>query len=336
MKREMVVAGKKIGDTHPTFIIAEAGSNHNVDINMAKKLIDAASDAKADAVKFQIFKSNLLSSDKKEKYILRDYEFKRSWISKLDAYAKKKNIIFLATPFDLEAVDALDAIDIPAFKIASGDLTCTHLIEYIAKKKKPIFLSVGLGTIAEIKAAIETINQNGNKNVAILHCNVSYPTNPEDVNLNVIKTLRDLFSNPIGFSDHTLGISVPVASIALGACVIEKHFTLDKSLKGPDHFYALEPDELKKMVEAIRTVEKAFGSKEKFVTESEKENLVGSRRSIYAKDKIKKGSIINSEMITTLRPCIGIEAKDFNLVVGKRTSRKINKGEALQWNDLSD
>ena len=328
------IGDQLIGDKEPCFIIAEAGSNHNGSLEQAKKLIDVAVEAGADAVKFQIFKAEELSADKEIQRMLKKFELRRDWIAELSEHAKRKNIMFLATPFDMEAVDLLDEINVPAFKIASGDLTDLPLIKYIAEKGKPIILSVGLGSLEEIREALDVIYSTGNRNVALLHCVVSYPTKPEDANLNVIKTLKREFRVPVGFSDHTMEISVPIGAVALGADIIEKHFTLDRKLEGPDHPYALEPEELKIMVKGIRDVEKALGSGIKQVGEPERKELISARRSIHAKGDISKGTTITKDMIKIVRPCTGIEPKHLNRVLNAKAKKNILKDDVITWNDL--
>lgn len=332
--RKIRVSGRHIGEEEPCFIIAEVGSNHNGSLEQAKKLIDVAVKAKIDAVKFQIFKAEELSADEKTQRSLKEFELRREWIKELNEYAKRKNIMFLATPFDIEAVDLLDEINAPAFKIASGDLTDLPLIKYIAEKGKPIIQSVGLGSLDEIREALDVIYSTGNENVALLHCVVRYPTKPEDANLKVIKTLKREFQVPVGFSDHTMEISVPIGAVALGANIIEKHFTLDRKLEGPDHPYALEPEELKSMIKGIRDVEKALGSEIKQVGELERKGLVSARRSIHAKGDIPKGTTITKDMIKIVRPCTGIEPKHLNRVLNTKTKKNILKNDVITWNDL--
>ena len=332
--RKIKIGNKLIGEEEPCFIIAEVGSNHNGSLEQAKKLIDVAVDAEADAVKFQIFKAERLSADKKIQKILKKFEFKREWVKELSEYTKRKDILFLATPFDTEAVELSDKINIPAFKIASGDLTNLPLIKYIAKKGKPIILSVGLGTLEEIREALDVIYSTENENVALLHCVASYPTKPADVNLKVIETLKQKFQVPVGFSDHTMQISIPIGAVALGANIIEKHFTLDRKLEGPDHPYALEPEELEIMVKGIRDVEKALGSEIKQVGESERKGLVSARRSIHARGDIPKGTTITKDMIKIVRPCTGIEPKYLNQVLNTKAKKNILKDDVITWNDL--
>jgi len=253
-----------------TFIIAEAGSNHNQDFDMAIKLIDVAAEAKADAVKFQIYSADTLYPKRALKFpslrgenvynLLKSTEFPRERLPELSEYAAKKGIMFLATPFDCAAVGELDEIGVPAFKIASFEITDLDLLKYTASKQKPMIVSAGMANMGDIEDAIGAIRSVGNDDIVLLHCNSLYPTPPDAVNLRAIATIREAFKLPVGFSDHTLGIHISLAAAAMGACVIEKHFTLDRSLPGPDHSFAIEPDELKEMVRCIREIDTAKGS----------------------------------------------------------------------------
>jgi N-acetylneuraminate synthase/N,N'-diacetyllegionaminate synthase len=332
--KTVTIVDRVIGGNNPCYIMAEAGSNHNGSLEQAKELIDVAAESKADAVKFQLFKAESLSADKKTQEILKNLEFRRDWLKELNEYAKRKDIMFLATPFDTEAVELLDNINTPAFKIASGDLTNLPLIKYIAEKGKPIILSVGLGSLDEIREALDVIYSTGNENVAILHCAVTCPTKPEDVNLNVIKRLKQKFQVPVGFSDHTMEVSVPIGAVALGANIIEKHFTLDRKLEGPDHHYALEPEELENMVKGIREVETALGSGIKIVVDSERPRLVDARRSIFANVNIPEGTIITRDMLSILRPAVGIAPKYIDKIIGTQVKKDINAYEPITWDDV--
>jgi len=262
------IGDKLIGEEEPCFIIAEAGVNHNGSIELAKKLIDAAKDAGADAVKFQTFKTeNVVVKDaQKAEYqkettgegsqyeMIKKLELTEEDFRELADYAKEKDIMFLSSPFDKESVDLLNELDVPAFKVGSGEITNLPLLRYIAKKEKPIILSTGMSTLGEIEEALDVIRSEGVEDIILLHCVSNYPARIEDVNLRALGTLKQAFKLPVGFSDHTLGITAPIAAVALGACVIEKHFTLDRNLPGPDHKASLEPEELKEMAKAIREV----------------------------------------------------------------------------------
>jgi N-acetylneuraminate synthase/N,N'-diacetyllegionaminate synthase len=249
-------------------------------------------------------------------------------------HAKKKNIIFLSSPFDKDSVDLLDNLGVPAFKVASGEITNFPLLRYIAGKKKPIILSTGMSTIEEIEDAVNTLGKSGAKDVVLLHCVTSYPARIEDANLRTIVTLRNKFKLPVGFSDHTLSIAVPVAAAALGAVLIEKHFTLDKNLPGPDHRTSLGPDQLRDMIAAIRDVEKALGTGRRKLTKDEEKikNLV--RRSVVARVNIARGEVITESMLDIKRPGTGIDPRHMNLIVGKRARRNIARDEQIAFEEL--
>jgi len=331
-----------IGESEPIFIIAEAGSNHNQDLDTAKKLIDAASEAKADAVKFQTYSAETLYSRKTPEFsylkgqnvhdLVKSIELPGAWQQELAEYADKKGIIFLSTPFDYAAVDELGAIGVPAFKFASFEITDLELLKYTASKQKPMIVSTGMANLGEIEDAINAIRSAGNNDIVLLHCNSLYPTPPEVVNLRAMETMREAFKLPVGFSDHTLGIHISLAAAAMGACVIEKHFTLDRTLPGPDHSFAIEPDELKEMVRCVREIEKAKGSgiKERSELESE-EMYVKARRSIHANVDIPKGVKMTREMLVVKRPGYGIKPKFIDIVVGREANKDIKEDEWITW-----
>lgn len=343
MKEEIKIGDKIVGPNHPTYIIAEIGSNHNRDINIAKELIDKAAEADVDAVKFQTFKADKLYSKDTPKFskdniepfeLIKSIELPREWHKELFSYATNKNLHFLSSPFDYEAVDILDKIGVHAFKVASFEITDLELLKYIAKKKKPIILSTGMANIMEIKEALETIRSQGNDDIILLHCNSIYPSPVEIVNLNAIKTMYTAFKIPIGFSDHTIGIHIPVAAVAKGAKIIEKHFTLDKKMRGPDHHFAVEPSELKQMVQNIRDVEKAAGTGVKKVTKEEQEMYEKGRRSIIAAQDIKKGTKITKEMLIIKRPSFGIKPKFLEKIIGKTAKKDIKAEQWITWDDI--
>ncbi|AZR73886.1 N-acetylneuraminate synthase [Anoxybacter fermentans] len=336
-------------DLSSVFIIAEAGVNHNGDINIAKKLIDVAAEAGVDAIKFQTFKTEKLVSQGAPKA---DYQLKTTkksesqyqMIKKLELdktshvelmnYCKEKKIMFLSSPFDFESCDLLDELDIPFFKVPSGEITNLPFLKYIAEKQKPIILSTGMANIAEIYEALETIYSTGNRDVVVLHCVTEYPAPIEEVNLSAMLTIRDAFKVPVGYSDHTLGLEIPIAAVALGAKVIEKHFTLDKSMEGPDHKASLEPDELKLLVQSIRNVEKALGDGIKRPAKSEIKNLPVARKSIVAARDIKKGQVLSRDLLEIKRPGDGIEPKFIDKILGFKVNRYIRRDEVLKWEDL--
>ncbi len=339
-----------------TFIIAEAGVNHNGDLETAFKLIDAATDAGADAIKFQTFKSERLvtSSTPKAKYqkantgsgesqleMLKRLELTNDNFKRLFSYCREKNIIFMSTPFDEKSADMLDRLGMNIFKIPSGEITNKPLIQHIAAKNKPVILSTGMSYLNEVEKAVRWIydiwNKSGfNQQLTLLHCVSNYPAHAKDVNLYAMNTLKAAFGLSVGYSDHTLGIEMPIAAVAIGAKVIEKHFTLDRNMKGPDHKASLEPDELKAMVKAIRNVEKAMGDGIKRPTEKEEETRIIARRSLVAKKDIKKGSVIRSGDIIIKRPGNGILPEFKEIIKGMKARKNIIADSVIKWDDLKD
>lgn len=333
------MAGKKI------FIIAEAGINHNGSVKTAKKLVDAAVEAGADAVKFQAFKAdaivtryakkaeyqrNLTDRDETQLKMLKKLELTEGELKNIAAYSKNKGIIFLSSSFDKESVDLLDDIGVPAFKIPSGEITNTPLLEYIAGKGKPIIVSTGMSDMNEIREAVEVIRKKDIRDITLLHCVTSYPTGIEDVNLRAMQTMRRSFKLPVGFSDHTAGFTASIAAAALGASIIEKHFTLDRNMSGPDHNASLEPGELKEMILAIRSVEKALGDGRKIPTKEERVMRDIARKKIVADTDICKGETIKNSMISVKRiDGKGLSPKYIDFVIGKKAKRDIRKDGAI-------
>jgi len=348
--KKINIGNNFIGNKTPSFIIAEAGVNHNGSLELAKKLIDVAKEAGADAVKFQTFKAeNIVSkeapkaeyqiknigNDKSQYDMIKELELTKDNFYELYEYSKSKNIMFLSTPFDFESADYLYKL-MPLFKISSTDLNNLPFLEYVAKKKKPIILSTGMGTLGEIEEAINTIKETGNDDIILLHCITNYPASFESLNLNVIKTLKEAFKLPVGYSDHSLGLYAPISAVSLGAIVIEKHFTLNKEMTGPDHKASLNPEELKEMVSAIRLIEKALGDGIKKPTPEEEKIKQVARRSLVANVYIPKGTLIKKEMIVIKRPGTGIEPKYLNGLAGKKTKKDIKKDEVLKWDIISN
>lgn len=330
-----------------TFIIAEAGVNHNGSLELAKKLVDIAVESGADVVKFQTFKSeklvsksapkaeyqkNTTNSNENQFEMIKKLELSYENFKELKEYCDKKNIIFLSSPFDLESARFLKNLGLEIFKIASGEITNYLLLKEIGSYRKKVILSTGMADLGEIEDAIDVLIKNGTKreNIFLLHCNTEYPTPYEDVNLNAMLTIKDAFKINVGYSDHTPGIEIPIAAVALGAKVIEKHFTIDKNLPGPDHKASLEPLELKAMVEAIRNIEKALGDGVKKPSKSELKNLYIARKSIVASRFIKKGEIFSEENITVKRPGNGISPMMWKEVIGKVAIRDFNKDELIE------
>ena len=336
-------------DTDHIFIIAEAGVNHNGSIVLAKQLIEVAANADADAVKFQTFiAEEVVSTDApKAEYqkqttdtsetqldMIKKLELSKEDHQELMDYAEQKNIMFLSTPFDERSVDLLVELEVPLIKISSGEMTNHPFLKYIAKKGLPIILSTGMSTLEEVAEAVSVIKKAGYKDLTLLHCTSNYPARVEDCNLLAMKTMADRFGVPVGYSDHTPGIYVALAAAAMGACLIEKHFTLDKNLLGPDHRASLEPVELEEMVRGIRLVEKAQGSPVKAPVESELEVRDVARKSIVSKVDIPVGTVITEDMLAFKRPGIGISPKDSNMLIGKITTEVINKNEMLKFEEL--
>ena len=338
-----------IGEGEPCFIIAEVGVNHNGDVNLAKKLIEVAREAGAEAVKFQTFKAEevVTQSAKKAGYqkettnseesqfeMIKKLELSGRDFEELSTYAREKGVIFLSSPFDKGSVDLLDRLGVPAFKVGSGEITNFPLLKHIAGKKKPIILSTGMSTLGEIEEALKIIQEEGVEEIILLHCVSCYPAKIEDMNLRAMETLRYAFKLPVGLSDHSIGITMPIAAAALGACVIEKHFTLDKNLPGPDHRASLEPDELKQMVRAIRDVERALGNGAKRPAQSETNNRLNVRRSLTAALNIPEGTILTPNMLKPLRPASGISPTLVEHVVGRKARRSLIAGQLIVWSDL--
>ncbi|MBN1762916.1 MAG: N-acetylneuraminate synthase [Methanomicrobia archaeon] len=333
-----------------TFIIAEAGVNHNGSLQLAKKLVDAAKDAGADAVKFQTFRADNLvtQSAKKAEYqeknasegesqyeMLKKLELTKDEFSTLFDYTKNKGMIFLSSPFDKASVDLLDSLGVNAFKIASGEITNIPLLCYVATKGKPIILSTGMSMLDEVEAAVNILRNVGAHEIVLLHCVSNYPALIAETNLRAITTLKQAFKVPVGFSDHTIGITATVAAIALGACVIEKHFTLDRSLPGPDHQASLEPEEMMELVKTIRAVEQALGNGIKKPTPSEEVMKKVARRSIVAGEDISAGTIITASMLDLKRPGTGLEPQQLNNVIGRKANKAIKRNELITFEIIS-
>lgn len=326
-------------------IIAEAGVNHNGSLSLAKNLADKAKEAGADYVKYQTFNpSNMVSKyAAKAEYQKQTTDSKQSQLDMLEElmlsydefvelkeYCGQIGIGFLSTSFDLDSTEFLERLGCEIWKIPSGEVTNYPYLVDIARKHQPIILSTGMCDEEDIAAAIEVLKSNGAGEISLLHCTTEYPTPFEDVNLKAMCTMRDIFGLEVGYSDHTRGIEVPIAAVAMGAKIIEKHFTLDKNMKGPDHKASLEPDELKQMVDSIRNIEKALGSGTKRPAESEKKNIAIARKSIVAKTQIKKGELLTTENITTKRPGDGISPMRWNEVIGTCAIRDFDEDELLE------
>ena len=331
---------------YSTFIIAEIGVNHNGDVDLAKEMIKSASNCGVDAVKFQTFVSEDLVTDdaKKANYqnentseknqfeMLKKLELTFDDFKELKDYALDNEVMFLSSPFDKKSVDLLESLDVPAYKLGSGELNNFELIDYVQKTGKPLIISTGMATLDEIKETYEFIDDK--KNLIVLHCITGYPTSFEEANLNFIKTLQLELDSPIGFSDHSPGIELPIAAVALGACVVEKHFTLDKNLEGPDHKASLNPKEFKAMVDAIRNVEVAMGDGVRKFSENEEEIKKVARKSIVLNQDVKKGTVLQREMLSIKRPGTGIPPKFINDIIGKEIIEDLKSGTVVLWENL--
>lgn len=344
---------KKKTINHKVLVIAEAGVNHNGSFELAKKLIDSAAKSGADYIKFQTFKTelNISKTAKKADYqientnnnvetqfeMVKKLELSFDDFKKIKEYCDKLNIGFLSTGFDFESVDFLDKLGMDYFKIPSGEITNKPLLKHIASKKRPIILSTGMANINEIKMALNILIKNGCKKniITVLHCNTEYPTPYIDVNLNAMNSIHKLLGVNVGYSDHTLGIEVPIAAVAIGAQVIEKHFTLNKNLPGPDHKSSLDPDELKSMVLSIRNTEAAIsGSGVKEPSKSEIKNIDIARKSLYLKNDVTKGQLLIENDLITLRPGNGISPMQIENVIGRKLKKNLKRFTKLSFEDL--
>jgi len=343
------IGNQFVGEDLPCYIIAEAGVNHNGSLEHAKKLIDKAVNAGADAIKFQTFKAEniasvyadkadyqkeVTSTDETQFEMLKKLELSETDFIELADYCAKKHITFLSSPFDHDSVDLLEKCNIQAYKIPSGELTNHPLLKKIAKTNKPVILSTGMSYLIEVQETVELLINNGCSSIALLHCTTSYPTPPEDVNLKAMQTLSHHLNLPVGYSDHTKGINIALAAVAIGGCIIEKHFTLDRNLPGPDHKASLEPDELKEMIRIIRENELAMGDGIKRPTHNEKKIMKIARKSIIAKIDLNEGEIINKRSIEVKRPGTGISPVNYDNVIGREIIRKVKKDMPITWEDV--
>ena len=348
---EFRIGERPVGPGHPCYVIAEAGSNHNRDLDNAWRLIDVAVDAGADAVKFQTYtgRGPLFTTNPGHELsqgpgacrraksvwdLIKRVEIPWEWHADLAAHAGKAGIAFFSTPFQEEAVDLLEEIGVPAYKIASYEVNHLPLIERAARTGKPLVISTGMASLGDIERALDTAIVAGARDLLVMHCAVNYPPRFEDLNLRAIPTLQSAFRIPIGWSDHTPGHTADVVAVALGACAVEKHFTLSRNQEGPDHPFALEPDELAAMVTAIREAEASLGSSVKRVTEAEAEMFRLGRRSIVASHDVVAGAALTREDLAIKRPGFGIPVHDIDQVVGRHTARALEQDEVLRWDDL--
>lgn len=343
---EFEIENRIVGGKSSVFIVAELSANHLQDFDVAVKTIRIAKKSGADAVKFQTYTPDTITIDVDDEHfrikqgnlwagktlyqLYQEAYTPWEWQPKLKEIAKDLGLICFSTPFDKTAVDFLEEMDVPAYKVASLEITDIPLIEYIASKGKPVMISTGIATLSDIEAAVNTCRKMGNDQIALLKCTSAYPAPLEDVNLRTIPNLADTFVTVVGFSDHTLGISAPIAAVALGAKIIEKHFILDRNLGGPDALFSLEPDEFRSMVSAVREVEKALGEVKYELTEKTKKSREFSR-SLFVVEDVKKGENFTDKNIRSIRPGYGLHPKHFREIIGKKARRDIGKGTPLVW-----
>ncbi len=332
-------------------VIAEAGVNHNGDLEIARRLIAAGAEAGADAIKFQTFRADEVASPQaaKAEYqnrnsraqgqsqfdMLRSLELGRDAHFELANYAKQKGILFLSSPFDRQSADLLDEIGVPLFKLGSGEITNLPLLRHVARKRRPVILSTGMATLDEVAHAVRIMQVAGNEDIVLLHCVTQYPAPAAEVNLRAMQAMAATFHLPVGYSDHTEGNEIALAATALGACCIEKHFTLSRAMQGPDHPASQEPRELKALVNGIRSIELALGDGIKRPAPCEMSNRLLVRRSVFAAEEIPAGQVLTAAMLACKRPGTGIPAEQFDDLVGRKAARRFGAGEMLDWDALS-
>lgn len=342
------IGHREIGPGSPTYVIAEAGANHNRELATARRLVEAAAASGADAVKFQTYTAEglyskhtpsmayledggLLGDSGSVWQLIKDIEIPWEWHAELAALAGDLGLHFLSTPFEERAVDLLEDVGVPAYKIASYEITHLPLIERCASTGKPLILSTGMASLGDIERALDTAQEAGGTQIALLHCAISYPPSFQDLNLRAIQSLGTAFRVPVGWSDHTMGHTADVVAVSLGATLVEKHFTLSRNQTGPDHPFALEPNELTAMVTAIREAEAALGSSVKRVTPAEQEMYRLGRRSLVAARSLEPGHCIRVDDVAVKRPGFGIPVHELDVVVGMRTARSVEADEVLTW-----
>ena len=319
-----------------TYVIAEGGLNHNGDIKIAKNLIESAKDCGADAIKFQTYKTqNFVRTTNQYFDVFKNVEFTFEQFEELYDFSKSVGITFFSTPFDNESANFLNNLDVPCFKIASSDLTNIPLIQNIAKFQKPMIISSGMATLNEIHDAVNCCLFEGNKNLSILHCVANYPAQPNEVNMNVISNLKKLFNFPIGYSDNGESTLVDIVAVSMGASIIEKHFTLDKNLEGPDHVFSIDPKGLKLLISQINEINEMKGDGLKIPQISELQNKMAIRKSISASKDLSQGTKLQESDLSIKRPADGIEPKYFKMILGKTLTTSIAKDSAINWSDIS-
>lgn len=329
------IDNKKIGKGQNVYFIAEAGLNHNGDVKIAKKMINEAHICGADAIKFQTYKAELFLSESSQYFkFFKDVELDFEEFGELKDHAKSIGITFFSAPFDIESADYLKKINVPCFKIASADLTNIPLLAHIANMNLPMIISTGLATMQEIQEAVNICNYHGNKNLALLHCVANYPTLPEETNMNSINTMKERFGIPVGYSDNGDSTLVDLVAASIGADIIEKHFTLDRKMQGPDHSFSIDPLSLKNLIAEIRLVEKIKGDGIKVPQKSEINNRNAIRKSITASRNIQKGEQLIDSNLSIKRPAVGIEPKYLTKILGKKVNKNIDKDIPITWLDF--
>lgn len=346
---DLKIDNRRIGAGHPCFIIAEAGVNHNGDLSMAERLVDAAAEAGVDAIKFQTFKAErlLTAHASKAEYqlavtsptesqldMLRRLELSPEAHTRLRDYTSRKGLVFLSSPFDEESADFLHGLGVPLFKIASGELTNLPFLEHVARKGKPMIVSTGMAFLREVEEALNAVRKAGGTEVVLLHCTSDYPANPSDCNLRAMVHMRETFNVPVGYSDHTAGLCVAVAAVALGATVIEKHITLDKRLSGPDHRASLEPAELRALVQAVRETEQTLGDGIKRPMDAEQNTRAIARKSLVAARDLSEGTVLQAHHLVAKRPGTGVPPGESARLIGRTLTRALSVDEMIQWMDV--
>jgi sialic acid synthase SpsE len=330
---EFTIGGRPVGGKASPFMIAEAGSNFNQDLDTARRLIDVAAEAGADAIKFQLFRAHILYPNGGELHdIFKSIELNPDWVPVLDQHAKDRGILLMASAFDRGSVDVLEALNTPAHKIASSETTNLPFLHYVASKGKPVIISTGMCDMVDVEEAVNVCVGAGNRQIILLQCCAMYPLPPELVNLRVISSFAERFGCPVGFSDHTRGHAAASAAIGLGASVFEKHFTLDRQSQGPDHFYALEPGELKAYVDGLREGYAALGTASKEMLPKERE--LGRREGLYAAKDLPAGAILSAADIAVRRPAVGLRARYASAVAGAGLARALKKDDPITWDAL--
>jgi N,N'-diacetyllegionaminate synthase len=340
----------EVGHGKPPYIIAEVGSNHNGDMQLCRQLIDAAATAGAQAVKFQSWSdSSLVSeeeyarnteySDKKKHFgslreMVTAYQLTVEQHHVAHAHCRSRGVAFCSTPFSIEEVDLLESLNVPFFKIASMDIVHLPLLRYVAQKGRPVVISTGMATLAEIEQAVEAVRREGNEQIILLHCVSIYPPDPETIHLRNMATLREAFDLPVGFSDHTLGTAIPLAAIALGACIVEKHFTLDQDMAGWDHAISANPEQLQAIVEGGQSIFAAMGSGRRIVSDAEIEKRKRFRRSLIARRKLERGHLLTDSDFDAKRPGTGIAPNEIQYALGRRLVTDVDAGHVIHWDNL--